>query len=254
MFPYPFPTSEETVTTPDALAAFDPTAPAVDPSARVAGEVDPESMINATITAPNGGELITGTVTSWLKLPSDDRLHVTVREPGKTYNTAFTLAPDATFQLVVEAPQPDVVGVDPRLARELAQIQDAIKAHEGTLEELKERQDQITKLLLPQFQLAGSRRTEVDGRTVYISSRTFPRYLEKAPGEKYTAADAVAALRAIGRAHQIQPETVNYQTLGAILREYRDRDEELPAALLGIVELDEDLSVRVGAPKTKRRK
>lgn len=239
------------MTTPDALAAFDPDTPIVDPNSRVIGEVDPDSMVGATIVTPHGA---TGVVIGWMQLPVTNTVHVTIREPGRTFNTASTFQPEDTFQLIVPAPTPDVVGIDPDLARELARVQDAIKAREGEVADLKAREKQLSDLLLPQFQRSGSRTTEVDGRSVYIHAATYANYLEKAPGEKYTAADAVAALRAIGRAHQIQPETVNYQTLGAILREYRDRDEDLPAVLAGIVELGEKPTVRVGAPKVRRRK
>jgi hypothetical protein len=239
------------VTTPDALAAFDPDAPIADPAVRVVGEADSKAMVGATVDLLNG---TTGVVTSWVRLPVTDMIHLTIRESGKTFNTAFTLYPHDTFRLIAEAPKPDVVGIDPELARELARVQDAIRAREGEVADLKAREKQLSTLLLPQFQRSGSRTTEIDGRSVYIHAATYPKYLEKAPGEKYTAADAVAALRAIGRAHQIQPETVNYQTLGAILREYRDRDEDLPAVLAGIVELGENPSVRVGAPKVRRRK
>lgn len=239
------------MTTPDALAAFNPDAPIVDPNSRIVGEANPAAMIGATITTSHG---ITGVVTSWVVLPVSGMVHITLRKPGEMFDTAESYLSEDSFQMVVEAPKPDVVGIDPDLARELARVQDAIKAREGEVEDLKKREKELSALLLPQFQRAGSRRTEVDSRTVYIHSATYPNYLEKSPGEKYTAADAVAVLRAIGRAHQIQPETVNYQTLGGILREYRDRDEDLPAALAEIVELGESPSVRVGAPKVKRRK
>lgn len=239
------------MTTPDALAAFDPDAPIVDPNSRVVGEADPDSMIGATVVTPYGA---TGVVTGWVRLPVTHMVHVTIRESGRAFDTANAFQSDSVFQLITPAPKPDVVGIDPELARELARVQDAIKAREGEVADLKAREKQLSDLLLPQFQRSGGRTTEVDGRSVYVHAATYARYLEKAPGERYTAADAVAVLRSLGRAHQVQPETVNYQTLGAILREYRDRDEELPAALADIVELGEKPSVRVGAPKVRRRK
>lgn len=148
------------------------------------------------------------------------------------------------------AEQPAAIDVDK--IRELAAVTDQLKAREGELEDLKRRKRQLSQELMEVFELHGMDQMRVDGRKAYIHRPTFPKYREKPVtegGGKYTAADAVEALKAIGRAAQVQPETVNYQTMGAILREYRDAEQPVPAALAKVVELGESAEVRVGGAR-----
>lgn len=143
-----------------------------------------------------------------------------------------------------------------RVGRELAQIADAITAHEGEIEGLKARKAELDAKIMKYFELAGDDALLVDGRRVYLHPRSYAQYREKPESEgggRYSSADAVAILRRIGRAGNIKPESVLPQTMGAILREYRDDEKPIPKELAEIVELAEEYSVRVGAPRRKRR-
>jgi hypothetical protein len=149
-------------------------------------------------------------------------------------------------------PAPEVAALNPDLVRELASVTDMLKAREGEVKDLKERKRKLSEELLGTFELNGLDSVRVDGRLAYLHSPTYPVYLEKPAdqgGGRYTAQDAVAVLRKIGRGAQVQPETVNHQTMGAILREYRDAKTALPEELAKIVRLEEAPEVRVRAPR-----
>jgi hypothetical protein len=153
------------------------------------------------------------------------------------------------------SPEPDPEQppmIDVALIRELAAITDQLKAREGEVKDLKARKIELSDKIMETFEMHGLDSLRVDGRNAYVHRPTFPRYKEKPVeqgGGKYTAEDAVAALRAIGRGPQVQPETVNYQTMGAILREYRDAKQPVPEELDKVVELGENAEIRVGAPR-----
>lgn len=151
---------------------------------------------------------------------------------------------------VQTAEQPPTIDVN--LIRELAVVTDQLKAHEGAVTDLKARKRQLSEEILEIFELHGLEDMRVDGRKAYIHRPTFPQYQDKPVAEgggKYTAADAVEALKAIGRAAQVQPETVNYQTMGAILREFRDAEQPVPDALAKVVKLGEGAEIRVGGAR-----
>jgi hypothetical protein len=148
-------------------------------------------------------------------------------------------------------PAPEVAPINTELVRELAMVTDQLKAREGEVAELKTRKRQLSEELLGTFELHGVDQLKVDGRLAYVHSPSYPVYLDKPAdqgGGRYTAQDAVDVLREIGRGAQVQPETVNHQTMGAILREYRDAKTAIPEALAKIVKLEEKPEVRVRAP------
>lgn len=149
-------------------------------------------------------------------------------------------------------PAPEAAPINPDLVRELAMVTDQLKAREGEVAELKARKRQLSDELLGTFELNGLDQMRVDGRLAYVHTPTYAVYLDKPAdkgGGRYTAQDAVAVLREIGRGAQVTPETVNHQTMGAILREYRDQERPLPEALAKIVKLDEKPEVRVGSAR-----
>lgn len=156
-----------------------------------------------------------------------------------------------------DAPSPEPVAeqpaaIDVALIRELATITDQLKAREGEVKDLKARKAELSDQLMASFELHGVGSMQIDGRSAYIHRGTFPQYREKPVeegGGEYTAQDAVEALRVIGRGAQIQPETVNHQTMGAILREYRDAEQPVPEVLAKVVELGEKPEVRVGGAR-----
>lgn len=152
----------------------------------------------------------------------------------------------------VQPPAEQAPAIDLNLVRELAAVTDQLKAREGEVTDLKARKKELSEQLMEIFELHGLDDLRVDGRKAYVHRPTFPLYKEKPVeegGGRYTAADAVKALRAIGRGAQVQPETVNYQTMGAILREFRDAEQPVPAALAKVVELGESAEVRVGGAR-----
>lgn len=195
----------------------------------------------------------------------DNQATFPVREPGKPFLTMLDGAPGDLVEIVhgpppspyddegnAEAEVPEHI----RVGRELAQIADAITAHEGEIEGLKARKAELDAKMMKYFELAGDDALLVDGRRVYLHPRSYAQYREKPESEgggRYGSADAVAILRKIGRAGNIKPESVLPQTMGAILREYRDDEKPIPPELAEIVELAEEYSVRVGAPRRKRR-
>jgi hypothetical protein len=167
-----------------------------------------------------------------------------------TPDEAAAVAYDDTPSLEPAPERPPVIDVT--LIRELATITDQLKAREGEVKDLKERKARLSQELLAPFEMHGVGSMRVDGRNAYVHTSTYPRYHEKPVeegGGRYTAKDAVKALRAIGRGAQVQPETVSHQTLAAILREYRDAELPVPDALAKVVELGEKPEVRVGAPR-----
>jgi hypothetical protein len=142
--------------------------------------------------------------------------------------------------------------IDVTLIRELATVTDQLKGREGEVKDLKARKAELSAKIMETFELHGLDSIRVDGRNAYVHRPSFPKYKEKPVeegGGKYTAQDAVEALRAIGRGAQVQPETVNHQTMGAILREFRDAEQPVPDELAKVVELVEGAEVRVGAPR-----
>jgi hypothetical protein len=172
----------------------------------------------------------------------------------------MTSTPDeAAASIATDEPapsQPDSpeapASIDTKLVRELALVTDQLKAREGEVAELKARKRELSEQLLGTFELHGMDQMRVAGRLAYVHRPSYARYLDKPAdqgGGRYTPQDAVAVLRQIGRGAQVQPETVNHQTMGAILREYRDSKQPLPEALARIVELDEKPEVRIGAPR-----
>jgi len=243
------------MTTPDAAAAADPQ------------HVPLHALMPAHIGAVITVRGITGTLDSEA-VPNHvvpGNYVIALREEGKPFLTSVVGPGEEDVEIVYAAPpsphdeQANTEVQTPRhivVARELAQISDSITAHEGEIEGLKVCKADLDAEIMQYFELAGDTQLAVDGRKVYLKPRTFPVYRERPADEgggKYTADDVVAALRAIGRNADIKPPSVNHQTLGAILREYRDAEKPVPEALDAVVELGEELKVAVGAPRRGRR-
>lgn len=143
------------------------------------------------------------------------------------------------------------VGLDKGLVAELAWVSDRLKALSAEERELKERKRQVGAKLLEYFEANDLTAIVQDGRNVYTHNATYPSYRQRPAeegGGRYTSDDVVEVFRALGREDQIKPETVNHQTLGAVLREYGDA---VPAELSEIVELQVSQEVRIGAPKAR---
>jgi hypothetical protein len=241
--------------TPDEAAAAEPQRVLLHELAR--------EHVGAVITFQGvTGELDAAPVPSTV---GDGLLSLAIQEPGKPFLAAFTGQPDEPVEIVHAAPpspyddEANAEAQTPEhilIGRELAQINDAITAHEGEIEGLKKRKAELDAEIMKYFELAGDTALLVDGRRVYLKPRSFPQYKDRPESEgggRYGSNDAVKVLRAIGRVGNIKPESVLPQTMGAILREYRDGEDPMPPELAAIVELGEEYSVKVGAPRSKRR-
>jgi hypothetical protein len=242
------------LSTPDEAAAAQPQ------------HVPLHELSHAHVGAVIAYQNVTGTLTEVpVQAEHGNGLAFPVQEPGKPFQTVLTGEAADAVEIVHGAPvspyddEANAEAETPEhvlVARELAQIDDAITAHEGGIEGLKARKAELDKKMMKYFELAGDTALLVDGRRVYLKPRSFAQYLEKPEAEgggRYNSDDAVAVLRRIGRSGNIKPESVLPQTMGSILREYRDDDKPVPAELAAIVELAEEVKVAVGAPRRKRR-
>lgn len=240
--------------TPDAAAAAEPQ------------HVPLRELTHEHVGAVLAYQGVTGTLAD-LPAPATvgDGLAFLLQELGKPFLTVATGPADSTAEIIHAAPPSPYddeanaevsVPEHIRAARELAAISDSITAHKGEIEGLEARKAELDKVLMKYFELAGDTRVYVDGRPVYQKPRSFPVYCDRPAeegGGKYSSADVVAALREVGRAGDIKPPSVNPQTLGAILREYRDSEKPVPEALAKVVRLDEEIKIAVGAPRRGRR-
>jgi hypothetical protein len=167
----------------------------------------------------------------------DGLLAIAIQQVDVPYATVENARPDETVEIVRDAP-PSPYDAEANLAaktpehlvwaRELAQITDSIKVHEGEIAGLKKRADELGKLIMGYFELAGDRKLPFDGRTAYLKPRTFAQYKDRPASEgggKYANADVVK-----------------------VLRENRDKKKPVPEALAKLVELGEENKVAVGAP------
>jgi hypothetical protein len=240
--------------TPDAAAAADPR------------HVPLHELTHEHLGAVLTFRDVTGTLAD-LPVPAKigDGLAFSIVEQGRSFHTVLTGPPGETVEIAQEAPpsphdeEANAEAKTPEhlaWAREMAEIHDAKIAHEGEIEGLNKRYGELEKKIMGYYELAGDTQLPFDGRLAYLKSRSFPVYRERPAedgGGTYGAADVVDALRKIGRTGNIKPETVNPQTLGAILREYRDAEEAVPKELAKLVELGETYSVAIGPPGRKRR-
>lgn len=236
-----------------------------------AAAADPQHVPLHALTHEHLGALVsfkgsTGVLTD-LPVPAKvgNEFAFSIVEQGRDFHTVLTGSVDATVEIAQDAPPSpydEQANAEAKMpehlvwAREMAEISDSIDAHEGEIEGLKKRYAELSRKVMGYCELAGDSQIAFDNRLAYVKPRTFAVYRERPLSEgggKYTSADVVAALREINRAGDIKPESVNYQTLGAILREYRDADEPVPAPLAKLVELGEEYSIAIGAPGRKRR-
>lgn len=198
---------------------------------------------------------VQGELTDLVRSGDDTKVTVYVRQKGTAFNTAF-LSDETSPRAcrLIETSPPPVTPIDLDLLKELASISDRLKALPGEEKDLKARRKELSEMLVEQFAENDVRTINVNGRTAYVHTTTSPKFLERPAGEgggKYASEDALAAFREIGRDSQITPATVNWMTLGSVLREYRDDNEPLPTPLAKIVTLDENLEIRVRAPRSK---
>lgn len=195
---------------------------------------------------------------------AEGQLGVPLQEDGKSFLTAINADADTPVEILFPAPPSPydeeanvAAGIPEHLiwARELAEITDTITVHTGEIAGLKQRAEELGRKLMGYFELAGDKSLSFDGRKAHLQGRTFAEYNDRPASEgggKYNNADVVEALRAVGRAGDIKPESVLPQTMGKILREYRDLNKPVPPELAKIIKLGEEIKVAVGPPPSRR--
>ena len=241
-------TPDEAAATPLGLAMTDDLLQAIALTDKHIGElIAVGEVIGVLLTLPRRIE----------RPGQEDLVMLTIQQAGQTLATSLTHEASTVVTLLPhddEDPADEIpAALDPGKVRELADIEDRLRIAEGSVTELKARREALSKELMGTFEILGYDEVVIDGRKVYLREDTYPNYREREDGTKFTAADAVEVLRTIGRGVQVSPETVNYQTMGSILREYRDAEQPVPPELDAVVKLDSKYSIRVGPPRKKRR-
>jgi len=124
------------------------------------------------------------------------------------------------------------------LLKEFAKIDTEISDMELKLKMLKKRKAEIDPVLQEQFASAGIQNINVDGRTVYISTKIWAK---KEDG--VTDADVVEALKQAGLGDSYVAEKFNHQSLSALIREWVNNDEPFPEEFKGIIGYVENVQV-----------
>lgn len=239
-----------TPTTPDEkAAAFDPEVPPASPVENIGDLL--EKHIGAQIEVFGvRGELINyshelnGTT-------------VVIREADRPFDTTTgCLSCETPCAILADDPVlvTDVIGMDDfyALARELDRVSEEIRSNDSATKALKERKRQLSEKLLGTFAQVGQETLAFDDRRAYIHHELYPEFEEKGDGSKYTLTDLVPVLKALGRAEQVTPETVNYRTMQGILREIRDGAIPMPEELAAMVKIGEKVEVRTGVGRKTR--
>lgn len=155
---------------------------------------------------------------------------------------------DTPFRMLSGPAEPLIRPVDTGLVRELTAVCDELKATEGKVKDLKRRKKEISDKLVEDYIANGLKSQNVGGRTSYLHTSTYAEYNERPAeegGGKYTDADLIPVLHAIGRSELIKPQSVHSQTLASLLREFREAEKPLPKPLAKIVRLTGNPEVRV---------
>jgi len=130
------------------------------------------------------------------------------------------------------------VQLNVKLLKEFAKIDTEISDMELKLKMLKKRKAEIDPVLQEQFASAGIQNINVDGRTVYISTKIWAK---KEDG--VTDADVVEALKQAGLGDSYVAEKFNHQSLSALIREWVNNDEPFPEVFKGIIGYVENVQV-----------
>lgn len=223
---------------PDIAAATEHRAPQ-------AGDLTEGEHIGAVITIADCFDTtITGTLEKVEHLGAF-AVTLTIKPNGREFASVIRVHRDAPYTLVSPSPVPDIQPVNVELMREIASIDDKITALEGEIKDLKKRRGELDGKLVEGFAANGVQNMKVGGRTFYVRSTSGARFLERPEGGFYTYDDVIPVLRELGREELIKPETVNWQTLSSLLREYRDAKKPVPDALAKIVRLDTEPHIGV---------
>jgi hypothetical protein len=161
--------------------------------------------------------------------------------------THLLLPSDTPYQALSGPAEPPVRPIDFDRVRELAAVSDRLKSAKGQIKDLERHKKSLSDDLVQDFIANGLTKLSVSGRTSYVHTATYAEYNERPDGQggKYTDADLIPVLEAMGRDELIKPRSVHSQTLAALLREFRDSGTPVPDALAKIVKLSGNPEIRV---------
>jgi hypothetical protein len=133
--------------------------------------------------------------------------------------------------------------VDNRNALKFIEIMEKIRAHEGEIDDLKEKKKALEEKLLANFRKAGIDRVTVEGKTIWLR-----RDVRASAGGNMEG--LVSALREEGQDEFIK-ESVNANTLSAWVREFDPNGDlppdeikkKLPPAVAAVISVTETYSL-----------
>ena len=128
--------------------------------------------------------------------------------------------------------------MDNRTLKRLLKLDAEKKELEKKLEKVKETRKEVEGRLLTQFEKAGMRSANVDGKTVYIHKQ-----LWASPKDGRTA--VCDALRELGMGDEYVVENFNTNSLSAYVRELDAQEEELPEKLSAVIDVVAKFALRV---------
>ena len=118
------------------------------------------------------------------------------------------------------------------VAHRMVELTARKKEQEAALSDTAAEIAEMERLLLLGFALNQTQSVKVSGKTVY----RYTRLLANTPPESFQA--AADALAAMGLGHMVKPN-INSQSLSALVREYWDSKEDLPADLTAAIKVVE---------------
>lgn len=210
--------------------------------------------VDGVIRVFYNGEPILGYLKALSRNPFTGLTKLDIQEEGRPLPTAIVLPGASLCDVLEPAPSADpvIAPVDMELLRELASVSDQLDLAEGSVKDLKKRKKELSELLVEQFAANGVKNINVDGRTSYMHTSTGASFKERPPeegGGNYTLEDLVPVLRKLGKGAYVKPETTNWQTISAVLREYHKSKEPVPDELAKMVSLKASPEIRVRAPQ-----
>ena len=121
--------------------------------------------------------------------------------------------------------------------RRMVEVDGEIKALKTKLKELEDEKEKLTEAILDAWLEAGVDSMRVDGATVYCHTRTFALL----PQGSEAAIDVLKS----GEYSDVVQETVNLNTLSALVRELNEINGTLPPEWEGVIGAGGDMSIRV---------
>ncbi len=122
------------------------------------------------------------------------------------------------------------------LARRLVELDSELDSVSERVDALKEERAGIEAQLIEQYAMAGVQSMRVDGKSVYLRHDTYAKILDK---------DKLIPVLRRTKHGDIVKETVNSNTLSALVREIFDGQHKVPKAWDGVLTVSDKFSIRV---------